>query len=193
MAIPPGTKLPDRQNGLEQESDSALMRRIASQDESGLATLYDRYSTALYSLIRRILRDESASEEVLQDVFLHLWRIAPRYDQDRGQLRGWLLVMARNRAISYLRKRPLPEADDAAIYAVATGARQDTVAVQNDLVEKVRGALAQLPGEQCSLFEMAYFEGMTHSEIAERTGQPLGTVKTRLRTALTTLRRTFAL
>lgn len=179
----------------EQESDSRLVQRVASQDESALAALYDRHSGALYSLLRRILRDESASEEVLQDVFMHLWRIAPRFDQQRGELRGWLLVMARNRAISFLRKRALPGSeDDVETCAVASSAeRQDVVAVQKDIVTKVRGAMSQLPGEQCSLFEMAYFEGMTHSEIAERTGQPLGTVKTRLRTALTTLRRAFQL
>jgi len=177
----------------EQESDAGLVSRIASQDEAALAALYDRHSGILYSLLRRILRDESASEEVLQDVFLHLWRIAPRFDQQRGELRSWLLVMARNRAISYLRKRPLPESDDVELYAVSSTERQDVVVVQNDLIAKVRRAMSQLPGEQCSLFEMAYFEGMTHSEIADRTGQPLGTVKTRLRTALTSLRRAFQL
>jgi RNA polymerase sigma-70 factor, ECF subfamily len=175
----------------EQESDSSLAARVARQDEAALAALYDRHSTALYSLLRRILRDESACEEVLQDVFLYLWRNAARFDQERGELRGWLLVMARNRAISHMRKRTLGEPDDVELYAVSTDARQDTVVVQNDLVARVRGVMSQLPGEQCSLFEMAYFEGMTHSEIAERTGQPLGTVKTRLRTALTSLRRAF--
>ena len=175
----------------EQESDSSLAARVARQDESALAALYDRHSTALYSLLRRILRDESACEEVLQDVFLHLWRNAARFDQERGALRGWLLVMARNRAISHLRKRTLGEPDDVELYAVSSDPRQDTVVVQNDLVARVRGVMSQLPGEQGSLFEMAYFEGMTHSEIAERTGQPLGTVKTRLRTALTSLRRAF--
>jgi RNA polymerase sigma-70 factor (ECF subfamily) len=173
--------------------DATLMRSIAARDESALAVLYDRHAVSLYSLIRRIVHDEAVAEEILQDVFLHVWKVAPRFDQARGQLRGWLLVMARNRALSHLRKRQDVLADDMDLYAVPTAGMQETVAVQNELTAKIRTALEELPAELSDLFELAYFEGMTHSEIAKRTGQPLGTVKTRLRSGLTNLRRAFQL
>lgn len=169
------------------------MRRVASRDEAALAILYDRYSGPVYSLARRIVQDDSAAEEILQDVFLHIWRIAHRFDQARGQLRSWLLVMTRNRALSYLRTRPDVEVEDVEQYAISSGAAQDSVAAQGELIGKIRDVLEELPGEVYALFEMAYFEGMTHSEIAKRTGQPLGTVKTRLRSGLTNLRRVFQL
>jgi RNA polymerase sigma-70 factor (ECF subfamily) len=164
---------------------------VATRDESALADLYDRHSGSVYSLLRRIVRDESAAEDILQDVFFHLWRIAERFDPERGALRSWLLVIARNRAISYLRQRPLDDSSELDVSAVSSELPQDTAAAQSELVTRVRGILAGLPPEQCELFELAYFDGMTHVEIAERTGQPLGTVKTRLRRTLTSLRRAF--
>jgi len=173
--------------------DATLMRRIAERDESALALLYDRHATSAYSLIRRIVQDEAAAEEILQDVFLHIWKIAPRFDEARGQLRGWLLVMARNRALSHLRKRQDAHADELDLDAIAVTGMQETVAAQNEMTAKIRSALEELPPELSQLFELAYFEGMTHSEIAKRTGQPLGTVKTRLRSGLTNLRRAFQL
>lgn len=181
-----------RTQGLNPEcDDSELMRRVASHDESALTALYDRHSSLLYSLARRIVQDESAAEEILQDVFLHIWRIAPRFDEARGQLRGWLLVITRNRALSYLRRRHHIELNDMDVYAISSAATQDSTAAQGELITRIRGALEELPEEVYALFEMAYFEGMTHSEIAKRTGQPLGTVKTRLRSGLTNLRRVF--
>lgn len=168
-----------------------LIRRVAAHDESALAAIYDLHSGSVYSLLRRMLRDESIAEDILQDVFLHFWHIASRFDPERGALRSWLLVIARNRAISYLRRRPLDDSSELELNAVSSALPQDTAAAQNEMVARVRGILAQLPQEQGELFELAYFDGMTHAEIAERTGQPLGTVKTRLRTALTSLRRAF--
>lgn len=173
------------------EEDATLIRRIADRDEAALALLYDRHATAAYSLIRRIVQDEASAEEILQDVFLHIWKIAPRFDEARGQLRGWLLVMARNRALSHLRKHQDEQADELALDAMAVQGTQDSVATQNELTDKIRSALDEMPPELSQLFELAYFEGMTHSEIAKRTGQPLGTVKTRLRSGLTNLRRAF--
>lgn len=171
--------------------DATLMRSIAARDESALAVLYDRHSVPLYSLIRRIVHDEAAAEEILQDVFLHVWKVAPRFDQARGQLRGWLLVMARNRALSHLRKRQDVQVDDLDVYAIPTTGMQETIAEQNELAAKIHAALKEMPPELSQLFDLAYFEGMTHTEIAQRTGQPLGTVKTRLRSGLTSLRRVF--
>lgn len=168
-----------------------LMKRVAARDESALAAIYDQYSGRVFSLLRRMLRDESAAEDILQDVFFRLWQIASRFDPDRGSLRGWLLVMARNRAISLLRSRPQTDSVDVDLGLVSPVMLQDTAAAQSEFVSRIRSILAQLPSEQCELFELAYFEGLTHTEIAERTKQPLGTVKTRLRTTLTSLRRAF--
>jgi RNA polymerase sigma-70 factor, ECF subfamily len=173
-----------------EDEDLQLIGRTASGDESALAAIYDRHAGSVYSLLRRILRDESAAEEILQDVFFHLWKIATRFNPERGALRAWLLVIARNRALSHLRRRVQDDPNGLDEQQLVSAALpQDTAAAQSEIVEKVRNVLAQLPPEQCELFELAYFSGMTHSEIAERTGQPLGTVKTRLRTALTSLRR----
>jgi RNA polymerase sigma-70 factor (ECF subfamily) len=180
LFAPAGTDDPD--------DEPRLLRRIASGDEGALSIIYDRHAGCVYALLRRILQDESAAEEITQDVFFHLWKIAARFDPERGALRPWLLVMARNRAISHLRLRVRDDSGglDAESFA-STALPQDTAAAQNEIVNKVRDYLAQLPSEQSLLFELAYFSGMTHSEIAKRTGQPLGTVKTRLRTALTGL------
>jgi RNA polymerase sigma-70 factor, ECF subfamily len=172
------------------EDDLRLLRQIASGDEAALSAIYDRYSASVYSLVRRILKDEAAAEEITQDVFLQLWKISSRFDPQRGALRSWLLVMARNRAISHLRRRVYDDSELDEEFA-ASALPQDTIAVQNEIVSRVRTMLAELPSEQSELFELAYFSGMTHSEIAQQTGQPLGTVKTRLRTALLTLRRAF--
>ncbi|HET8635971.1 MAG TPA: sigma-70 family RNA polymerase sigma factor [Acidobacteriaceae bacterium] len=175
----------------EPEDDPSLLRRIASGDQEALSMIYDRHAGCVYGLLRRILRDESAAEEIAQDVFLHLWKIAARFDPERGALRPWLLVMARNRAISHLRRRVQDDPNGLDEDFASAELPQDTAAAQNEIVGKVRDYLAQLPPEQSKLFELAYFSGMTHSEIAESTGQPLGTVKTRLRTTLTGLRQAF--
>ena len=173
------------------EDDLSLIKRVVARDESALAALYDRHSGIVYSLLRRIVRDEPIAEDILQDVFYHFWHIASSFDPERGVLRSWLLTIARNRAISHLRKRSERDFSEIDCNAVSSCLPQDTVAAQNELVSRVREILAQIPQEQRDLFELAYFDGMTHAEIAERTGQPLGTVKTRLRTALTRLRRAY--
>ena len=173
------------------EDELSLIKRVVAHDESALAALYDRHSGIVYSLLRRIVRDETIAEDILQDVFFHFWSIAPSFDPERGVLRSWLLAIARNRAISHLRKRPQSDFSEIDCSAVSSSLPQDTAAAQSEMVSRVRGILAELPQGQRELFELAYFDGMTHAEIAERTGQPLGTVKTRLRTALTSLRRAY--
>lgn len=186
------TPLLSREPRYKTEEDARqLMSRVAARDESALAQIYDLYSSSIYSLLRRMLRDESAAEDILQDVFFQLWQIASRFDPNRGSLRGWLLVMARNRAISALRRRPQTDSEDIELRLVSPLMPQDTAAAQNELVSQIRSALNQLPSEHSKLFELAYFEGLSHSEIAQRTGQPLGTVKTRLRDTLANLRRVF--
>jgi RNA polymerase sigma-70 factor (ECF subfamily) len=172
-------------------SDAALVARIVQRDESALAALYDRYSGMLSSVLRRILRDTQAAEEILQDIFYQLWRGAAQFDSSRGSLPGWLLVIARNRAISRLRRHNPASGEELLENTVVLPTTLETRVMQQQLIGKVKGALNSLPKEQRAAIELAYFEGLTHSEIAERTGEPLGTVKTRLRSALETLKRNF--
>jgi RNA polymerase sigma-70 factor (ECF subfamily) len=167
------------------------MEKIVQRDESALAALYDRYAGMLSSVLNRILRDTQAAEEILQDIFYQLWRNAERFDASRGSLPGWLMVIARNRAISRLRQHNPAAGDELNENTVAVPFNIEGAVVQQQLIGRVKGALDKLPTEQRAAVEMAYFEGLTHSEIAARTGDPLGTVKTRLRSALETLRRTL--
>jgi RNA polymerase sigma-70 factor (ECF subfamily) len=155
-----------------------------------MALLYDRFSSIVYSVALRVLGDTGAAEDILQEVFMQLWRNPGLFDSSRGNLAAWLSVIARNRAIDGLRKRR-PETDIADV----------VVSVQPDMagdaeraraMEKVRGALGTMPEAQRSALEMAYFEGLTHTEIAAKTGEPLGTIKTRIRAGLLTLRKAFA-
>ena len=169
-------------------SDAALVRRVEAGDEAALAALYDRYANLVYSVAFRVLRDKPAAEEILQDIFYQLWRTADRFDPARGSLPGWLLVSARNRAISRLRRQN-PPADDPARLEVALPFNLESAVAQRQAMTKVQQSMQQLPPEQRQALEMAYFEGMTHSEIAARTGDPLGTIKSRLRAAVETLRR----
>jgi RNA polymerase sigma-70 factor, ECF subfamily len=167
------------------------MERIVQRDESALAMVYDRYAGMLSSVLNRILRDKQAAEEILQDIFYQLWRSAERFDASRGSLPGWLVVVARNRAISRLRQHNPAAGDELNENIVASAFNLEGAVAQQQLLSRIKGALENLPVEQRAAVELAYFEGLTHSEIAERTGDPLGTVKTRLRSALETLRRTL--
>lgn len=172
------------------QDDAALIARIRSGDENAMGQLYDRYSGIVYGVALRVLGNTGAAEDVLQEVFLQLWRNPQAFDAERGRLAPWLAVIARNRAIDVLRKRP-PE-DDIDEVPIPSGVNLEDEAARKIAVDKVRGVLGQLPQDQRRLLEMAFFEGMTHSEIAGKTGEPLGTVKTRIRAGLLTLRRSFA-
>lgn len=170
-------------------SDAGLMERIVERDETALAALYDRYAGLLTSVLTRILRDSQAAEEILQDIFFQLWRTASQFDASRGSLAGWLVVIARHRAISRLRRRNPGQGEELLENTVVLPFNLETVVGQQQLLGRVKGAMEKLPKEQRVAVELAYFEGLTHSEIAERTGDPLGTVKTRLRSAVETLKR----
>jgi RNA polymerase sigma-70 factor, ECF subfamily len=177
---------------MQQATDSALVERMKTGDESALSALYDRYSAMLFGLLMRILKEREAAEEVLQDIFLQLWRNAGQFDASRGSLPAWLMVIGRNRAISRLRgrrDREVPEENegDYANTFVSTQNIEDEAA-RAELARSLAVALATLPAEQRQAVELAYFEGMTQSEIASSTGTPLGTVKTRVRTAMQSLR-----
>ena len=167
--------------------DAALFARLRARDPSAMADLYDRYSGIVYGVALRVLGDTAAAEDVLQEVFLQLWRHPQAFDSDRGRLAPWLAVIARNRAIDVMRKRaPTEDIDE---LPISSGVNLEDVAARRLAVEKVRGVLAGLPPEQRKALEMAFFEGMTHTEIAARTGDPLGTVKTRIRSALLAVRK----
>jgi RNA polymerase sigma-70 factor (ECF subfamily) len=165
-------------------------------DESALGALYDRYSGMIFAMLVRVLRDPPAAEEILQDLFLQLWRGAARFDASRGSLPAWLMVIARNRALSRLRTREYREvAEDIDAFpanAVASSTNLADDAERNLLMEKLKVAMAALPAEQREAVELAYFEGMTQTEIAARTNSPLGTVKSRVRTAMQSLKDVFS-
>jgi len=170
-------------------SDWSLLGRVVRKDESALAALYDRYSGLVYAESIRILRDTGAAEEILQDLFFQIWRTAEKFDPERGSLPGWLLVAARNRCISRLRRRDSRPNDELTETSVVLPCNLESTAAQNQLLGRVKKALGSLPNGQREVVELAYFEGMSHSEIAGRTGAPLGTVKTWIRTAMDALKR----
>lgn len=173
----------------DSQVDVSLLQRVVARDASAIGELYDRHSRLLFGLILRILRDRSEAEEVLQDVLVVVWNRAETYDAGLGSPIGWLVRIARNRAIDRLRSNdarmrvtesaasetPLPESPEARVWC---GEQQRAVA----------RALDALPMEQRRLIEDAYFLGLTQSELAERHTLPLGTVKTRIRTGLLALR-----
>ena len=170
--------------------DMRLVARIRAGDQQAMSELYDRYARVVYAVALRVLQDAGAAEDVLQDVFLQLWRNPDAFDASRGSLAAWLAVIARHRSIDRLRKRrPETNIEDCVI---AGGPDLREEAEQKLVIEKVRGVLAEMNPEQRKLLEMAFFQGLTHTEIAEKTGQPLGTIKTRIRTGLQFLRTKFA-
>ncbi len=176
--------------------DEAALERIARGDHDALAELYDRHARPVYSLALRILQNPSDAEDIVQEVFSQAWREAARYDRLRGAVAAWLLTLARSRAIDRLRaRRARPEnaADHRAVVNVADlGLPPDLQVLSSEQIACVRAALGELPVLQRVAIELAYYEGLTHVEIAARLEQPLGTVKTRIRLALIKLRDALA-
>jgi RNA polymerase sigma-70 factor, ECF subfamily len=169
--------------------DQALVSAIRSGDQSAMSSLYDRYSPVVYSVALRVLGDTGAAEDIQQDVFMQLWRNPGAFDASRGNLGAWLAVITRNRAIDALRKRrPESDPEDVVLSVVPDMAGE---ADRSRIAEKVRGVLGAMPASQRVALEMAYYEGMTHSEIAAKAGEPLGTIKTRIRAGLIALRKAF--
>lgn len=168
----------------------ALVTAIRSGDQGAMAALYDRYSSIVYSVSLRVLQDTGAAEDVLQETFMQLWRNPGAFDASRGNMAAWLAVIARHRAIDALRRRrPQTDLEDV-IVSVEPDLASD--ADRSRAMDKVRGALQAMPAPQRSALELAYFEGLTHVEIAEKTGEPLGTIKTRIRAGLLSLRKVLA-
>ena len=179
-------------------TDLSLVQRIAARDTAALAELYDRHNRLLFGLILRIVRDRGEAEEILQEAFVRVWTRTDMYDARMGRPLPWIVRVARNCAIDRLRARRVratvdtPAIDVAAVEAaaLATGIQTPEAAVL--MAERRRtltDALAGLPPEQRQLIEAAFFEGYTHSELAQRFGLPLGTVKTRIRGGLIAMRK----
>ena len=169
------------------QDDAALLALVQRGDEGAMASLFDRYSKIVYSVALRVLRDPASAEDVLQEVFMQIWRNPNSFIATRGSLGGWLAVVARNRSIDALRRKKPSEPVDEMVMASSYNLANE--AERNSLMEKARATIVQLPPEQRKTLEMAFFDGLTHSEIAEMTGDPLGTVKTRIRSALASLRK----
>jgi RNA polymerase sigma-70 factor (ECF subfamily) len=168
-----------------------LIRRMAGGDRDAFAAFYDGYASLAFGVIRRIVKDATTAEDVLQDVFWELWQAAADYDPLRGSPEAWVVTRARSRGID--RTRAVRRRND----MVLTGLRETTIAAadagDNPVTRAEQrgllgGALGELPHNQREVIELAYFEGLTQTEIAERTAQPLGTVKTRMRLGLERLR-----
>ena len=184
----------------EECSDPDLLRAIGRKEAGAFEVLYDRFSRVVFSTAYRVLRDVQGAEDVVQDVFVRLWRNPDRYVEERGSFVGWVLSVTRNRAIDEVRarrRRPLNESQlrgadesssviadapsEAAAVALATAELTD----QRALVQR---ALAEIPAEQRRAIELAYYHGLTQAEIAKALQTPLGTVKTRIRLGMQKLR-----
>src|SRR5579883_715122 len=181
---------------LSSAADADLARRLRARDPRVMAALYDRYGKLAYSLIFRIVRDGAAAEDLVQETFLRVWNRAHSFDAGRGALGPWILAVARNRAIDHIRSR------DGRMAAAAVDldrmenhplfARLEDSALSLDRSRRLKAAFAKLPPRHREVIELAYFEGLSQTEMAERMNQPLGTVKTWVRAALKALREELA-
>ncbi|HXG54045.1 MAG TPA: sigma-70 family RNA polymerase sigma factor [Vicinamibacterales bacterium] len=173
------------------DAEARLVSRIAAGDMDAASELYDRHAGHVLALARRMLRDQGDAEDVVQDVFSQAWRTASRFEASRGTVIGWLLVMTRTRSIDRLRAkqaRPDTRTDIAPDSMPSSSVAAPDQMLSDEQAVRVRQALADLPDVQRKALELAYYEGLTQSEIATRLTEPLGTIKTRVRTALGTLR-----
>jgi RNA polymerase sigma-70 factor, ECF subfamily len=172
--------------------DATLVSSILRQDVNAFEQLYDRHSRIVYSLVLRILQQAATAEEVVQDVFLQLWRNAAAYDSDRGPFVPWLLTLARNRALDHLRlkserqRRREDQTDE--LPPVASAPEYEKELDERRRVERVRSLMGSLQPQQKRAIELAYFEGLSHTEIAEKLKEPLGTVKSWIRNGLLRLK-----
>lgn len=179
---------------MQTDLDCYLLQRVQQKDMNAFSLLYERYCRTLYTLALRILSDRTDAETIVHDVFLYLWEHTDTYDEARGSLAVWLVTLTRNRAIDRLRagasKRdtlggadPLPEGLEA-----VTSSQPLESLLEQERQSLVRNALETLPAAQRSALELAYFDGLTQAQIAAQIGEPLGTVKTRIRLGLRKLR-----
>ncbi|MDX1982001.1 MAG: sigma-70 family RNA polymerase sigma factor [Bryobacteraceae bacterium] len=175
------------------KSDAELIERLKRREQKAMADLYDRYGKLVYSVILKVVRDATVAEDLTQETFLRVWNRTQFFDEQRGAVAPWLLAVARNRAIDYLRSadgrmaKRSTEFDPAIEHAAAFVDIERDV-VNSDRARVLRGAFQKLTPNQKIVIEMAYWEGLSQTEMASRMKQPLGTVKTWVRTALKTLR-----
>lgn len=166
-----------------------MLERIAGRDSQALADLYDRYAPVSLALAGRILGDRSEAEDVLQIVFTRVWQEAGRYDASKGSPTAWLLSWVRNGAIDRLRRRDaLRRASVHAADPDSSGGRAEPSPDLSEEKARLARAVAELPADQRQVIELAYFEGLSQTQIAQRLGEPLGTVKTRVRLGMNKLR-----
>lgn len=185
--LPSNFPLPQASTQNGTPTDQQLMQQIRGREADALSRVYDLYSTVVFSVAMRVLRDSAAAEDVMQEVFLKLWQKPDSFADQRGSLCGWLAVVARNRSIDKIRSsRRLENVDD---LQLSNNIDLGADAEREIMLGKVRVVLQTMPPDQRQAVEMAFFEGHTHTEIADQTGQPLGTVKTRIRSALITIRK----
>lgn len=182
---------------MQRLADEELMPLIAHKHREAYGVFYDRHGGSAYSLAYRMLGERTAAEDVTQEAFLSIWRSRAGYDPVRGSVRAWLLSVVRNRAIDALRSKAggapsLDSDDEATLERRPSRHRTDEHVVRSETLRELSGALAELPGEQAKVIELAYFGGFSHSEIAEMLGIPLGTVKGRLRLGLEKIRTQLA-
>jgi len=175
-------------------TDGVLISRIAKQDQSALSTLYDRYARILYAVSFKILGSVEEAEEVVLDVFSQVWKSANRYDGNRGRVDAWLFMLTRSRALDRLRALQRSGKSVASATEMAKVLPDTQICYPeedvfiNERRDRILIAMQQLPQEQQQVIELAYYQGLTHLEIASRTGKSLGTVKTRIRLGLSKLR-----
>jgi RNA polymerase sigma-70 factor (ECF subfamily) len=170
------------------ETDEALLAAIAAGDEQALAELYDRLGGVAYRLAVRVLRDPALAQDAVQDAFLGVWRTAVSFDPARGKASTWLLTLVHRRAVDLVRREDRRRADPLDDAPIPSGDATDESAEVREERRRVQAALAQLPPDQREALELAYYGGLTQSELAERLGVPIGTIKSRMFTGLSKLR-----
>lgn len=182
--------------GLARLADEELMQLVAGGDARAFEVVYERHSTAVFSLAYRICGAHAAAEEIAQEAFLATWRSGARYDRTRGSVRTWLLGVVHNRAIDMLRRTTVHDrrrtADEQAAERLEAPERTEVEAARRDEARSVRTLIDALPGDQRRVIDLAYFGGFTHEQIASMLELPLGTVKGRMRLALEKMRASIA-
>jgi RNA polymerase sigma-70 factor, ECF subfamily len=170
------------------ETDQTLMTRLRQRDTNALAALYDRHGRRVYSLCMMILQQEQMAEEATQDVFMKLWNAPQRYTYDADKFVAWLMMIARHAAIDALRREKRHFNADTPIEDEAARALPDVNQIEDARWREMKHVLETLPSEQRSVIELAFYHGLSHSEISEHLAMPLGSVKTRLRIGMERLR-----
>jgi RNA polymerase sigma factor (sigma-70 family) len=173
---------------LTELTDEEVLERVARADEAALAEAYDRFGRVAYGLAVRILRDAALAEDAVQDAFLAVWRTAVSFDPSRGTASTWIMTLVHRRAVDVVRREDRRRAQPLDDAPQGTGETTDEQAAVREQRRKVQAALAQLSPDQREALELAYYGGLSQSELAERLGVPLGTVKSRMFAALAKLR-----